>query len=95
MASVTVRIPRVLRDVTAGRAHLDVDVPDPASVGDLLDELARRHPALERRVRDERSVMRIHVNVFVGVDNIRDLDSAATRLRDGDEVTIIPAISGG
>ena len=39
-----------------------------------LDALARSHPALERRVRDELGAVRVHVNLFVGADNVRDLD---------------------
>jgi sulfur-carrier protein len=46
-------------------------------------------------VRDEQGTLRRHVNLFVGPTNIRDLDEQATTLRDGDEVAILPAVSGG
>jgi sulfur-carrier protein len=61
----------------------------------VLDSLAATHPALERRVRDEIGRTRVHVNLFVDADNIRDLDGVETTVTDGSEVSIIPAISGG
>lgn len=97
---VRVRIPASLRGDTAGRsaveARLTADgagrAPD---VRALLDHLAVVHPDLERRLRDEQGTLRRHVNVFVGPTNIRDLDEQATALGDGDEIAILPAVSGG
>jgi molybdopterin converting factor small subunit len=67
----------------------------PVTVGSVLDSLAATHPALERRVRDEAGHTRVHVNLFVDSDNIRDLDGVETVVADGADVSIIPAISGG
>ena len=61
----------------------------------VLDSLAATHPALERRVRDETGRTRVHVNLFVDDDNIRDLDGVDTTIADGSDLSIIPAISGG
>ena len=61
----------------------------------MLDALATVHPALERRIRDEQGQMRRHVNVFIGADNVRDRDGMATPIDDDQELTIIPAVSGG
>jgi molybdopterin synthase sulfur carrier subunit len=94
-APVRVRIPAALRQATAGQATVDVAVGDAADVQALLDHLRSALPDLERRVRDEQGVLRRHVNVFVGTTNIRDLDEQATRLAGGDEVAILPAVSGG
>jgi molybdopterin converting factor small subunit len=65
------------------------------TVGAVLDTLAVEHPPLERRVRDELGRVRVHVNLFVGADNIRDLDGLTTAVSPGTELSIIPAISGG
>jgi molybdopterin converting factor small subunit len=65
------------------------------TVNSVLDSLAATHPALERRVRDETGRTRVHVNLFVDDDNIRDLDGVETTVADGSDVSIIPAISGG
>jgi sulfur-carrier protein len=94
---VRIRVPTQLRDLTGGH-HLvavHVDVEGAATVADVLDALGAVHPALERRIRDERNDIRPHVNVFVGADNIRDLGGVATAVDARQEVSIIPAVSGG
>ena len=101
---VRVRIPTPLRELVGGAALVAVDVAgsdDDArlergvTVGSVLDAIAAEHPALERRVRDERGQARVHVNLFVGADNIRDLDGLETAIAPGEDLSIIPAISGG
>jgi molybdopterin converting factor small subunit len=93
---VRVRLPAPLRDLVAGASDVVVDVTaDPVTVGSLLDQLAVAHPALERRIRDERGRLRTHVNVFVGADNVRDLGGLAASIGPGAELSIIPAVSGG
>ena len=96
---VTLRVPRQLRELVGGAAVLDVRVGESSdetvTIATVLDALAARHPALERRIRDELGHLRRHVNVFVGSDNIRDRDGAATTIRPGDEVSVLPAVSGG
>jgi molybdopterin converting factor small subunit len=92
---VAVRIPTPLRNVVEGAAQLDVEVADDATVGDLLDRLGTDWPGLEHRIRDEQRRLRQHVNLFVGADNVRDLDEQRTPLPDGAEVSVIGAISGG
>lgn len=99
---VRVRVPAQLRDLVGGAASIDVAVDDsnePAdavvTVATVFDALAARHPALERRLRDEQGRIRQHVNLFVGSDNIRDRDGPETPIAAREELTIIPAVSGG
>ena len=92
---VVVRVPGALRDLCGGEATIALSLRDGATVDELLDAVATRHPALERRVRDERRIHRPHVNLFVGDVHVRDLDGPATMLREGAEVSIIAAVSGG
>ena len=96
---IRVRVPTALRELVAGSQSVVVDVAggstDPVTVGSVLDALAVDHPALERRVRDELGRTRVHVNLFVGADNVKDLDGLATQIGPGGELSIIPAISGG
>lgn len=92
---VRVRVPAALRELADGQATLTIAAPDGATVADLLDAIGAAHPALERRVRDERRRIRTHVNVFVGDEDVRALDGVRTALRAGDEVSILAAISGG
>ena len=91
---VRVRVPGALRDLVGGEHEVVVSVAG-ETVASVLDALRASYPALERRVRDELGRTRTHVNLFVGADNVRDLDGLETPMRDGDELTIIAAISGG
>jgi sulfur-carrier protein len=96
---VRVRVPAPLRELVAGAPVITVDVPaagdDQVTVGNVLDVLGACHPALERRIRDERGEGRTHVNLFVGADNVRDRQGPRTPIVAGQELTIIPAVSGG
>ncbi len=93
---VQVRLPTQLRNLATGASSVVVVVDStPVTVSSVLDSLALTHPALERRVRDESGSTRVHVNLFVDADNIRDLDGVETTVADGSDLSIIPAISGG
>ena len=65
------------------------------TVRGMLDGIEREHPELYKCVCDETGAVRRHVNVFVNVANSRDLEGVDTALSPGDEVTILPAVSGG
>lgn len=97
MGQVTVRVPGALREFVGGERLVVVDVPagEPPSVAAVLDLLSGSHPALERRIRDETGALREHVNVFVGSDNVRDLDRLSTVIPAGAELIVLPAVSGG
>ncbi|MDQ1401495.1 MAG: sulfur-carrier protein [Acidimicrobiaceae bacterium] len=92
---VQLRVPAALRELGGGHATHALDLGDGATVADLLDAVGADYPALERRIRDEQGVVRPHVNIFVGDENVRTLNGAATVLPGGAEVSILPAISGG
>ncbi len=96
---VRVRVPTQLRDLVAGAPVVEVNVgsatDQTTTVATVLDALAVQHPALERRVRDEQGRTRLHVNLFVATDNVRDRDGPETPIRAGEELSIIPAVSGG
>lgn len=92
---VRVRVPSALREHTGGQATITVELPDGATVADLLDAIGVDHPALERRIRDEQRALRTHVNVFVGPDDVRALAGTDTPLAPGVEVSVLAAISGG
>ena len=89
---VTVRIPSVLRNLTAGQETVAVQA---ASVDQMLAALDAAHPGVKARLCDDAGKLRKFVNVFVGEEDIRFLDGPATVLKDGDTVDIVPAIAGG
>ena len=90
--SVTVEIPTPLRRFTVGHRR-------GAGRGRhrrrALADLVRRHPQLQRHLFDDAGKVRSFVNVFVNDDNVRYADGGATKLDDGDTVSIIPSIAGG
>jgi len=96
---VRVRVPTQLRDLVAGAAVVEVTIDDggdvSATVATVLDGLAIQHPALERRIRDEQGRTRRHVNLFIGADNVRDRSGPATPITAAQELSVIPAVSGG
>jgi MoaD family protein len=91
---ITVLIPSQLRAYADGHATVAL-AGDLATVGDVLDALARVHPGVRDRVMTETGEVRRHINVFVGDEMIRFTGDLATPVRDGDEVSILPAVSGG
>ena len=89
---VTVYIPTPLRRATGNRDRVDVPAGDVAGV---LDEIERQHSGLRGLVRNETGEVHRHVNVYVNNQAIEDLEGLRTRVKDGDEVAIIPALAGG
>jgi molybdopterin synthase sulfur carrier subunit len=92
---VVVRLAAALRTHAGGAGRLELNLPAPVTVGDVLDAVALAQPAVGRRLRDERGALRRHVNVFVGSENARDLTEADTPVPEGVEVSLLPAVSGG
>jgi len=94
---VDLRLPGALRPYAGGQRAVVVTLPEPppATVGRLLETLGSDHPGVRQRVLDELGTLRPHVNVFVNGESVRYLRGLDTPLRDGDEVTILPAVSGG
>jgi molybdopterin synthase sulfur carrier subunit len=90
--SVTLHVPGPLRTYCAGAAQIPITAH---TVREALEDLQRRESALYRNVCDETGKVRRHLNVFVNSDNVRDLDGVDTRLKAGDVLTILPAVSGG
>jgi sulfur-carrier protein len=88
---VSVKIPTPLRSATGGEATASVDG---ATVGEVLDSLYERFDELRSRIAEDGGLRRF-VNVYVEGEDIRFLDGLDTAVKDGDEVTILPAVAGG
>lgn len=89
---VLVYIPTPFRRATNNKDRVELQAP---TVLQLLDELERRYDGLRGLVRDERGEIHRHVNIYVNNEAIEALQGLGTPLRDGDEVSIIPAMAGG
>ena len=89
--AITVRIPTPLRTLTAGA---DEVVIDGNTVGEVIDNLEKKHPGIKERLCDEKGVRRF-VNIYANEEDIRFLDGLDTPIKEGDSVSIVPAIAGG
>ena len=90
--TIAILIPGSLRNCCAGASEIALAA---TSLRDALEELERRYPALHRSVCDETGAVRRHVNLFININHMRDRNGLDTPLAAGDEVTILPAVSGG
>jgi molybdopterin synthase sulfur carrier subunit len=87
-----VRIPTPLRKLTNDR---DVVPATGANIGEILNDLEKNHPGLEERLCDEQGNIRRFVNIFLNDEDIRFLQEKDTAVKEGDEISIVPAIAGG
>ena len=92
--AVTVRIPSYLAGFASGQSSIAVE-DSAANVRDLLHKLWQIHPALKDRIVDELGEIRQHINIFVDGEAIRLTGNQETRVPDGCDVMIVPAVSGG
>lgn len=90
--TVQILIPTPLQKFTNDEASVSLDA---SSVDDLLGALDARYPGLKDRLCDNEGKLRRFLNVYVNSEDIRFLDHQATRLAEGDEVSIVPAVAGG
>ena len=87
-----VLIPTPLRPYTDQQDAVEVEG---TTVGELLASLTARYGELRRHLYSDEGKLRSFVNVYVGDEDIRHLQGEATPLKDGETVSIIPAIAGG
>ena len=92
--SVTVILPGPLQELASGRSAIGLEGAF-ATVGDAFAALRAEHPGVYDRILTEQRMVRPHVNVFVGRDDIRWSGGLATPLPDSSEVLILAAVSGG
>ena len=89
---VLVRIPTPLRSLTKGTAQVEAKG---STVIDIIGDLERQYPGMRDRLVDESGEIRRFVNVYVNQEDVRFLDGDKTVIKDGDEVSIVPAMAGG
>ena len=87
-------IPGPLRELAGNRGQVRID-GRAESVSDALSLLWDHCPGVRDRVITEVGDVRPHVNIFVDGESIRDAEGLGTRIRDGAEIFILPAVSGG
>ena len=88
----TIRIPMPLRKLTNDTDIVKTDAPTLAAA---VDGLEQQYPGIKERICDETGKVRRFVNVYVNGDDIRFLQNLDTALKEGDNISIVPAIAGG
>ena len=90
--AVTVRIPTQLRPLTGGSNRVEVPA---GTVGEIVGALEARHPGFAERLLDDAGAVRRYVNLFVDDEDIRFSEGLGTAVKDGQTVSVVPAVAGG
>ena len=90
--TATVRIPTILRTYTEGASEVTADG---TTLAEVLDDLDSNYAGIKGRILDDQGALRRFVNVYVGNDDVRFLDSLGTSTPEGAQVSVIPAVAGG
>ena len=90
--AVTIRIPTQLRVLAGGDSEVSVDA---ATVSDALKALDAQHSGFAERLFDDKGELRRFVNIYLNGDDIRFLNQLNSQVKDGDDISIVPAIAGG
>lgn len=89
---IKVKIPQVLYKITQNKMEVEVEG---RNITELIDNLDKKYKGIKERLCDEDGNVRRFINVYVNNEDIRFLEGQEMKLKDGDEVAIIPAIAGG
>jgi molybdopterin synthase sulfur carrier subunit len=89
---VLVRIPAPLRKLAGDADEVRIEA---STLGELISKLDGEYPGFAERILDESGQIHRFVNIYVNDDDVRILGGCEAPLRDGDEVSIVPAIAGG
>lgn len=90
--AIKVRIPTPLQKLTNNQSEVNCEAKN---IDGMLAELEKNHPGIKERLCDGEGKLRRFVNVYVNEEDIRFLQGQDTTIKDGDDISIIPAIAGG
>ena len=89
---VKVRIPTPLRSLTNGTAEVEANG---STIIEIINDLEKNFAGIKERICEQNDQVRRFVNVYLNDEDIRFIDSVNSKVKDGDTVSIIPAIAGG
>lgn len=90
--AIKVRIPTPLQKLTGDQAEVEVRA---TNIKNLVESLEKKYPGMKDRICDQNGKIRRFVNVYLNEEDIRFLKQEETELKEGDEISIVPAIAGG
>jgi molybdopterin synthase sulfur carrier subunit len=90
--SVKVKLPQILRKFSGGEA---IVVADGSTLREVLKDLESRYPGITRNVVNDEGALHRFINVYVNDEDVRYLGSLETPVKEGDTVSILPAVAGG
>lgn len=89
--AIKVRIPTPLQKLTNGRTEVECKAKN---IAELVDVLERDYPGMKERLSEGGKIRRF-INIYVNEEDIRFVNKEETALKDGDNISIVPAIAGG
>lgn len=90
--AIEVRVPTILRKHTAGEKAVH---GDGSTVREVIDDLDRKHPGIRGAVVTENGDLHRFINVYLNDEDVRFIGSLETPVKDGDILSILPAVAGG
>ncbi|NJK91647.1 MAG: MoaD/ThiS family protein [Blastochloris sp.] len=90
--SIEVSIPTPLRNLTNNQDTVQVSGNN---ISEVIEQLDVQYPGIKERLADEQGNLRRFVNIYVNGEDVRFMQDKATAVKDGDEVSIVPAVAGG
>ncbi len=90
--AVTIRVPTPLRRLTDGQGEIEIEA---GTIREAIEKLEEKFPGFKERLLDENGELRKFVNLYLNDEDIRFLKGIDTEIKDGDTVSIVPAIAGG
>ncbi|MEE2709024.1 MAG: MoaD/ThiS family protein [Gemmatimonadota bacterium] len=90
--SVKVKIPTPLRKLTSNQSEIEVSG---VTIDTVLSDMEASYPGIKDRICDESGDVRRFINIYVNEEDIRFMDGTGTPVKDGDRISIVPAIAGG
>lgn len=89
--TTSIKIPAPLRKLTGNQAVVETEAE---TLIDLISDLDKKYPGIKERIYDGKEIRRF-INVFVNGEDVRFKDGIKTKITEGSEVSIVPAIAGG
>jgi molybdopterin synthase sulfur carrier subunit len=89
---ISVRIPTPLRRLTNGQDKVALTS---TNIKNMVDDLEEHFPGMKKRLCDDEGNLRNFVNVYINGEDVRFRNGIATALKDGDEISLVPAVAGG